>query len=189
MSDFKEPTPDLDVTRERQSILRQLGQQVKEAYDHRSKQTVDFSRQHTQEAIDSIKGKKKQFDLLPDNFVIDIGPFKPKPGVVTVDNSHDYPDLIRLALRKLAKEIHFFGDIEQTVAEITQHEFEHHVPGLGQERLEIRYGIEFIEDTKSNFIGYRPAIFLNGRVTLSVYKDIVSSATQPSATDSIISSS
>lgn len=176
----------IDVNEIRTNYLRELREKVNRAFENRKQETLIPELASTKEAINWAERRHNTISSLPDNFFIDAGEYVEEPNFVSVDNSHDYKHLLTLSLIKLAKEGYFFGDIEKEVEGMLEHEFEHHVSGLGHEGLQIRYAIEFIEDKDADFIGYRPAIVLNGNMTLDVYRDIVGSVSKPSAVDSVL---
>ena len=174
-----------DVSQLRKEFLDNLSERVESAFKNRKQEVLDIETKSTMESRAHAIRQRNRLRNLPDNATINVGSYVQKPNVVTVDNPHDYRDLSRLVLQKLAAEGYFSGDIDQAVDEILEHEFEHHVPGLDQKKLEIKYGIQFFEDSEIGFVGYRPALYLNGMMQLGIYRDIIGSVRNKSVPDKI----
>lgn len=197
----------IDIVEQRGRLLIELKKQIDIAYKQRNVETYIPEEKNTAEAI--AKAREKRTNLegtspkkragtknIEGNFVtsstqdeevfIDTGEFVPLPNAVYVTNSHDYPELVRMSLEKLADERYYDRkDIGKTTRDILEHEYEHHVPALGQDGLTVRYLIEFLEDKNRGIVGIRPAINLSGRFTVKLYQEIVNAAQTPSAIDKV----
>jgi hypothetical protein len=175
----------VDVLREQ--TLEKIRDDVKKAYDNRVAENLIPEIKNTHEALEKAKKSKSWFVGLSDDGFVDLGAYVEHPNRATVSNPHDYKALLTQALIQLSKDGYYRkSDITQTVEDILEHEFEHHVPALGNDGLEIRYCIEFLEDTKKRYRGFRPIINFSGNMQVGVYKDVVGAVKEKSATDKIL---
>lgn len=78
------------------------------------------------------------------------------------------------------------SDIQEAMKEILQHEYEHHVPGLGRENLEIRYCMSFLEDEARKTVGVQPFINVSGAFELRILRKIVAAPTHKSHDDGVL---
>ncbi len=186
---MSETQQDFNVIAGRQEFLKTLKQQIDFAFENRTIETYIPEEKNTAEGIArSLEDRKK----IEGNIVsrrdikasLNAGePDFPK-NIVAVSNSHDYQDLVRMSLEKLADEGWYFrSEIPKTTQKILDHEYEHHVPALGQEGLKVLYLVEFIQAKQSGNIGIRPAIRLEGHLSADLYQDIISASKSPSAGD------
>ena len=105
---------------------------------------------------------------LSDDQIIIADPYVEQPNVASVTNSHEYRDLVYESLLIPLQMDFNPSDIQEAMKEILQHEYEHHVPGLGRENLEIRYCMSFLEDEARKTVGVQPFINVSGAFELRI---------------------
>lgn len=104
-----------------------------------------------------------------------------EPNEVRVDNPHDYKALLEYSLGKI-----FYPDQSRQEAEkILEHEFGHHVLGLGERGLEMKYGVSFVEDSQTEKICIAPYVNLIGTTRAGVVRSILNGPAEKSETDKI----
>lgn len=104
------------------------------------------------------------------------------PNTVSIEHSHDFPLLLRLAFHKLP--VLSPGPVDEKVNKILDHEYAHTIPAFEDESLVVRYGVQFIETPER--IAIRPRIAVIGWMTHEMYQQIACSPENPSHTDRII---
>lgn len=114
--------------------------------------------------------------------------------MVSVDNSHDFPDLLRLAYRRANPE-YYENDkyrkyydvlIEGAIKDKLEHEYKHHVPLLGYKKGKLRYRIGFFKDRKTGNLQMISHISFAGRFPTETIIDAFAAPANPSETDSIV---
>ncbi|MEK7111304.1 MAG: hypothetical protein AAB856_01790 [Patescibacteria group bacterium] len=138
---------------------------IKRSY---KKSDVDLAK-HVRERVDLSSMGRKEEDP-----VIDL-PYIPQKNEALVDHAHDYPALLRAANEKIfnyANAQENEDGKQEAVAKMLKHEYEHHVPGLGEEGLKIKYGVKFNEDKKAGTVSWQPFITLVGQAKKSVLERI-----------------
>jgi len=177
----------IDVKQLREARLKKMEADVNRAFDNRKQENYQPETKSTLENIEEAKQQKGWFEGLTDDAVVEVGEYRERANRASVENPHEYKDLLTFALKKLAQEDHLdHKDIQKGVEDILEHEFEHHTPALDHEGLKVRYCVEFSEDKGKEWMGIRPSIVLSGTMQIGVYKDVIGGAKQQSATDKII---
>ena len=159
-----------DVTLVREQFYKELQQKVVQAFVTRPVQHSNPLFGQTDEQMRQSQKIADEYIGLPDNAVIHISGTT-GPGEVFIDDSHDYPTLLRMALLVVEYPERFIEDVIQKTLE---HEFYHAVPGLGQEGVKIRYGIEFSKDPDTGATLITPMVKPVGDISVGLYKDMIS---------------
>ncbi|KKU88486.1 MAG: hypothetical protein UY16_C0006G0001, partial [Candidatus Gottesmanbacteria bacterium GW2011_GWA2_47_9] len=159
-----------DVTLVREQFYKELQQKVVQAFVTRPVQHSNPLFGQTDEQMRQSQKIADEYIGLPDNAVIHISGTT-GPGEVFIDDSHDYPTLLRMALLVVEYPERFIEDVIQKTLE---HEFDHAVPGLGQEGVKIRYGIEFSKDPDTGATLITPMVKPVGDISVGLYKDMIS---------------
>jgi hypothetical protein len=177
----------IDVNQLRETQLIKINTDIDRAFKNRRQEKYQPKIKNTSEALAEAKQQRSTLEGLTDEAVVDAGDYIEMPYQASVENSHDYKDLITAALKKLASEGYYNEqDVQKGVEDTLEHEYEHHVPALGNEGLKVRYCVEFIEYKGRNSIGVRPFINLNGTMQIGVCKEVFGASKKPSATDKIM---
>lgn len=173
----------LDVTTIRESFLQELKERVDSAYNNRK----PFSEIAINHDIERRKSLGKKMQQMQEDDVED-GEFEPTPNQVWVDNPHDYPALFAMGLNKIFKgnnkqdltryEVKFRAILEDNL----RHEYQHHVPAIGQENLKIHYMLTF-DETENGGVGLTPSIQIEGKMTKKLYLDVIHGPDDPSIGD------
>jgi hypothetical protein len=170
MSETINPFP--NIVKEREAFLVDLKERVDLAFVNRAVHHAVAN--STTTTLEENEKAKKQARWLransSDKVPLRPGQYTDEPHTVSVENSHDYPMLLQLALSKFYE----FGltpeRARQDIARFLEHEYSHAIPILGSTDVTIRYAISFIET--ENGIGLQPSVMLTGRLS----PDIVSEA-------------
>jgi hypothetical protein len=174
-----------DVKHERDLFLKDLKLKVDAAFSSRMKQTWNQDMTATDESIEKQRNLRQGIEGLSESEVLKID-FSPNPATVSVDNSHDYPDLLKLAFEKLVSEGLYSPDtVKEDIEAILKHEQEHSIPALGQEGVRVRFNVTFFEDESFNDIGIIPSISLAGNIPLGLIKRIAHAVEDPGEGDKI----
>ncbi|GEM_PF-4994078 len=104
-----------------------------------------------------------------------------EPYEVRVDNPHDYKELLEYSLGKILT----LDKAKRETEETLRHEFEHHVPGLGEHGLQMKYCVSFLEDTETGEVFVAPYINLSGSTRTGVVRKILDAPNEKSRTDEI----
>lgn len=109
------------------------------------------------------------------------------PGCVYVDNAHEYPVLVGLALRQLLKVNHHLSEKElnseiyrqyyiewytQNLKHHTEHELQHYFGAKEHTTLNCFLGVEFFINPNGEY-NFRPIIGFEGSVASEVYRKFV----------------
>ena len=178
-----------NVVLERDKFLEALKQKISLAYANRAKEELideDFLKTDvSQSRQQSTKEDLRKFKA---NQWVELGEPQDRISVVTVENSHDYPDLLRLGFKKLQEEGHIEpwerDLVNEDIQEALAHEYQHMQPALGQPGLKVRYGMEFFEDN-TGMVALRPMISLSGRARLKIIRAMFAAPTHKSEADKI----
>lgn len=106
----------------------------------------------------------------------------PDPSEVLINSSHLYPDLLKYSFEKVGVDPSKINDL---VSETLEHEYGHHVPGLGEDKLIIRYGVSFLENKETGYTGCTPFIRLAGETRARTMRAVFNGPKEKSRTDSI----
>lgn len=181
---------ELTVQESRKIYLDELKKRVDHAYNHPLKS--DFNKDGTiKTRVENAKQIKRELSAKK---YIDAPDNKDPDHIVSVDNSHDFPDLLRLAYRKANPE-YYENDryrkyydvlIEGAIKDKLEHEYKHHVPLLGHKKGKLRYGIGFFKDRKTGELQMISHISFAGRFPTETIIDAFAAPPNPSKTDSIV---
>lgn len=173
------------VIHQRHEVLSNLRHQVNNAF--KNPRVTHLEGGEPLEDIDLAKREALLTSGLPDDAVLHIDEFRDDPSLVFVTNPHDYRDLLIMVWKRV-----LLGGArpqetpEQWADKTLEHEFSHHVPGLGQEKLEIRYAVEFVRNADDpSSLAVVPSLMLKGEVLLGVYREMGKAPDKPSKTDLI----
>ncbi len=120
------------------------------------------------------------------NAGVTITPREEEPNEVSVNNSHDYKDLVQLAAEKLAEHYGYSQVwVSRTVEETLKHEFEHHVPALGQIGLNVKYDINFLQDQNTGIIGFYASVAMTGKTRVGVLRKVFGAVSNKSRSDDV----
>ena len=159
---------------------------VEEAYTHRAREHLTPNGLTT---FESIKATQETVAILMAHREDDIQ-LTPNTGdqsLITTKSSHVYALYVEEALTRLAEDNYFERDkIPSTVAMILEHEHGHTIPILGDPRVLIYYGIQFIEDPDRLYRGIRPFITFDGVATGNTIIEVLRATPTPSQTDLIV---
>lgn len=98
-----------------------------------------------------------------------------------MQNPHDYKDLLEIAYGRIVPP----EKARELATEDLEHEFQHHVPALGQPGHEMRYGVEFVQDIRTGKIGATPSISHLGTTRVGVIRKVFEGPSEKSQTDEI----
>lgn len=136
-------------------------------------ESEEYLEEQTQQA-DKIKLQKenKHENLDGADVVINLGEYSAKPHEVTIDNSHLYLHLLRIAtieIGKLAGVDHHTHPIAlPNVYRHLEHEMFHHALAVGT--LKVKYGVGFYGD--GSMATFLPFVCLSGSCTIGEWRDI-----------------
>lgn len=186
-----EDTSDVNVLRE-QNLIK-MKAEVDKAFENRRK---TFFVPGYGQSIDSIRegnATRDRFAELKDDEYVE-SPSRLMPWSAGVKNSHDFRDLLIIAYQKLHQAQGLDPDnpellqkIKETADEILEHEFQHHVPALGQPEVNLLYGISFEQNTSKlgESISMSAFIQLSGKITKRLMLDVAQAPEKPSYTDQL----
>lgn len=179
-----------DLVKERAAFLEDLQSKVDEAFDNRIKVNLIRDRQETEEDLNRARADYSQIKQLldigvkPEDISVNLVGLPTPPNQTYVENSHDYKDLLMMAINKVWQTGRLTEEQKNhIVAQNLEHEFAHHVPALTQEGLKVLYSVSFMEDKETRAPLFRPSIILHGSTDLNIYQQIVSGPSQHSHTD------
>lgn len=173
----------LEVTGIRESFLRELTVKVDSAYNNRK----PFSEVELNQDLERRKNLGSKMQQMQEDDVED-GEFAPTPNQVWVDNPHDYPALFSMGLNKIFKgnnevdQTHNEEQLKVLLEDNLRHEYQHHVPAIGQDNLKIHYMLTF-DETQNGSVGLTPSIQIEGKMTRKLYLDIIHGPHDPSDGD------
>lgn len=176
----------------RSRFLEQLRKDIDHAWENRSlvssidsRSTVEDSQYATQNAAFIQEQMHSLQNVPPEQINVTFIKAPDLPSQVFVLHSHDYRDLLILAFQKIGYGIGDKDMLMRTVNEVLHHEYQHHVPALGEEGLQIQYGVQFMEDAKTRIQAIRPMIRLRGQTNMKAYQNIHFGLSEPSLSDKI----
>lgn len=100
---------------------------------------------------------------------------------VRVENSHLYPDLLRMAFRKIG----YRGkNLEAKIQKTVKHETEHSIPLLNLPHVQVRFGVSFYKLKTFPFTAVvQPFLGYRGKPTLKEMVDAYTNVEYPSPED------
>lgn len=173
------------VVEQRKFFLTDLQARVDYAFENRRPETLLNGGNNSQEMVDSTA---RQLEFLR-NGGFDDYPEVPAikhvddPFSVSVENSHDFRDLLTMGFKKLPPN-QSPTPIPEKVDRMLKHEHVHAVPALGDENVRLRYAIDFIEAGPR--IGLRGRIIILGPISLHLYQEMAAQVHNPSKTDKMV---
>ena len=171
----------IDIGEMRESFIQGLQAKVESAYSKRITETPEMI------AADIERRRqlaKKMMQL--QEYETEDGIFEPTDNQVWVDNPHDYPALFRMGLDILVKNGALPKISEERLQSLLEdnmrHEFQHHVPVIGQPDLKTHYLLTFYE-TDDGTGTFAPSIEPEGKMTKRIYFDMAHGPDDPSEQD------
>lgn len=175
----------VDVNILREQKLAQIQEDIDKAFVNRILTTYDPESRSDIEVVKAARGVGKKFDQLDEDDSLECIDIV-FPWQAAVNNPHDYRDLLLAAYRKLFKEARIEQDserINKLVAGNLEHEFQHHIPALGEKDVKVKYGVFFTQDKVDNRLGLTPFVSLSGKVTKKTHYAVNQAPAKPSAVD------
>lgn len=180
MSDFSEK----DIFQERQVFLADLRKKVDEAFSNRRVEAFTPDGRSDVTTFRRNKDLGKKMKPIHGNTGVTITPSEEEPNEVSVSNPHDYKYLVQLAAEKLAGHYGYSQEwVRRTVDKTLEHEFEHHVPALGQKALNIKYDVKFLQDEKTGNIGFGASVSMSGNTRVGVLRRVFGAVRNKSKSD------
>jgi len=169
------------VVEMRGNFLAELATKVESAYNSRIVETPKM------EAADLERRRRLVQKMMQlQEHETEEGEFEPTANQVWVDNPHDYPALFRMGLDILVRNGDLTGISEERLnillADNIKHEFQHHVPVIGQADLKIHYLLTFTT-TDGGGGTFAPSIQPEGKMTKRIYFDMAHGPDDPSQQD------
>jgi hypothetical protein len=170
-----------NIVEDRENFLQELRRKVESAYSNRVVETPEMVAQDL-ERRRRLAEKMMQLQ----EYETEDGEFEPTPNQVWVDNPHDYHDLFRMGLDILVKNGGLPGISEERLTKLVEdnvrHEFQHHVPVIGQPDLKVHYLLTFYQ-TDNGSGDFAPSIQPEGKLTKRIYFDMAHGPDDPSEQD------
>lgn len=163
----------------RERVLKSIKEGLKLAFDNPKSQHEVVMGGGTRESLREADQNRNAIDSLTDDQEI-VFARGDSSGEVLVSNPHDYPILLKEAAREFKERT---GAIVVNLDYGDIHELKHHVPGLDQPGLTIKYGVEILKDAITGRLNLRSKIVLEGKIMKGLYKDILAAPDQLSVTD------
>lgn len=171
-----------NIETHRLDFLEQLRERVDSAFSNRKKvKFISAGRTN----IGSASRSGRQGSMLAEvhgNRKVNLGTMgEDEPHEVRIDNPHDYKELVEYSLGKILPP----DEAKKEAEAILEHEFAHHVPGLGEQGLQIKYGVDFTEDIATGKVGITPSVNLSGSTRVGVVRKIFEGPAEKSPIDKI----
>jgi hypothetical protein len=181
----------VDVIEIREKKLAQMRVDIDKAFENRRLTTFVLGGEANEETMAEAEQTAKDYDLEEEEYNLVSDTLAPSQAVV--DHPHDYKDLLMLAYQKIftadgydCSDPELSEYLKFRVEHDLAHEFQHHVPGLGEEGVRIRYGVDFAEDAITHAYGMTPFLALSGKINRKVFSSIIRGADDLSHTDSVL---
>lgn len=163
-------------------MLVQIKQRIKQAFDNPTLERLDMNRKASLDSLQEAESDRKAIkDLAFDQEITYQNPIL--PGEVVITNPHDYPFLLRETTKEFNQRTGSTHEVDECTESQLAHELKHHVPGLDQKGLRIKYGVDVLRDPTTGQLGIRPKIVCEGKTTRSIHEDILSAPADLSGTD------
>lgn len=124
------------------------------------------------------------FNGKKDTDFVNLGDIRINSYEAVVDNPHDFPVLLKLAVGEIWPGDAEFADIE-TRAWLS-HEPDHYIPLLGVENVDVVYGVHFFKDLRTNQDSFIPFVKIGGQIQVGTFKDALNSVSKLSAGDKLL---
>lgn len=174
-----------NVVEHRNDWLSKLEFNVHTAFENRAVVKFTKDKKSVVEDLEIHRKQGRKVSKLHGNRIVNLPDGEDGVNEVSVTNPHDFKILIEMSLEELAR---WYGNsnewVKRTTEETLEHEFEHHVPALGQNGLRVRYSVGFFEDSETGGIGIGPKVVFNGKTTAGILRRIFGNVKSKSQTDS-----
>ncbi len=176
-----EELPPLLSKEEREAANRrtELWELVRSAYNNAVRMTLVLINETGQyETLEQLEQKKTQAreiqeilsQLKDDSKFMITSKIEVKPHEAVTYHSHEYPQLLEIALEQLG----LSNEVKKsTIKEYLEHEYAHAAVIMGEPGVkEIAYGIRFIKNTTTGNIHPQPFIYFEGQIPFLRYQEM-----------------
>lgn len=184
---------------------KEIAAQVRRAFSVRPLVGLDATQSAPVLQVDqAIEKREQELDQSPDEMIV-IPEFRPQPHEVVIDDPRLYPYLLELASKEInllrvesswqfvQKGLELMNQFLQfatrfprnkMIDEVTDHEYAHAVPALGEKDVRIKYGVGFYHTSTGP--RFQPFIAVEGKVSRALLSKIRSAPKTLSVLDKVL---